>query len=343
MRYLVMILVAANVAFFFLYPRPPADSGQHSSNPPGVPGSERLILLSERPAVTVSEVEMLPTEESRANELETRIAADLSEYEPAVAVAEVPVDLVLDQDTADVAQVTVAREIAEGEETVSESVEILDADESYPQQGQVVDDVIPVEETGSAEELVQPVAEDPQIAVLEKEADSGDLTATNEEIIVQEVVPEVTHDPVCYSIGPFSLTPEAGAVARQLEDAGYRVIERVDSIREPKDYWVYLSAMPKDEARRVVADLKARGIKDYFVGKQHYISLGIFSRKSQALRRQKQIAGLGYDAVLDRRFRDRSVRWLDIRDEQDTLSASQLWSGIQENYQDVEAKPASCE
>ena len=52
---------------------------------------------------------------------------------------------------------------------------------------------------------------------------------------------------------------------------------------------------------------------------------------------------LGYDAVLEQRFRDREVRWLDVRDEKNTLAGSGLWGDFRENYPDVELNAADCQ
>jgi hypothetical protein len=49
MRYLILLLVLANVAFFVWYPEAHVDPYASSSLPPEPPRAERLVLLSERP------------------------------------------------------------------------------------------------------------------------------------------------------------------------------------------------------------------------------------------------------------------------------------------------------
>lgn len=304
MRYLVTILIAANLAFYFLYPR--SAVVELPRVPLQVSGAEPLLLISERPVVLEAEVDPVQP-------------MDPMDTEDAVAVL---AEVVADSNKAGTESAT------QDEREVP--LEIPDDGDEYTVEA-VLDEI-----TGDAEASA---TQDQNEAEVNPETPSDIAAAVPVEDVAAEIIPE----PVCFSIGPFLEEPQAAALVAPLEDSGYLVSERSDSIRQPAGYWVYLSAMPKAEARRIVSDLKAHGIKDYFVGKQHYISLGIFSRKSQALRRQKQISGLGYAAVLERRFRDRPVHWLDVRDDENSLIDSELGAGVREQYPELEFQQADCE
>lgn len=148
---------------------------------------------------------------------------------------------------------------------------------------------------------------------------------------------------VCRTVGPFLDKQDATLVFATLAKQGYVVDVRDGDVREPAGYWVYLPAMPAQDARRIVADLDKQGMKDYFIGKQNHISLGIFSGKGKAQLRQQTVKRLGYDAVLDQRFRMRDVYWLDVEEQDQPLLESETWSKLQAQHTDIRAQRVSCE
>lgn len=153
----------------------------------------------------------------------------------------------------------------------------------------------------------------------------------------------VAPEPVCQAIGPFMKQADAGDINDRLAQLGYRPSLRSGEVRNPAGYWVYMPAMPAAEARRIVAELDKHGMTDYFVGKQNYISLGIFSGKSKAQLRLEQIESLGFDATLDQRFRTRTVYWIDLAQGDGTLLGSEAWSEIQAQHADIRVQSISCE
>ncbi len=154
---------------------------------------------------------------------------------------------------------------------------------------------------------------------------------------------KVTAQLVCRTVGPLLAEADAQAISKQLSDQGYAPRTRTGEVREPSGYWVYMPAMPAREARRIVAELDTSGMKDYFIGKQNYISLGIFSRKDKAQTRLGQVQALGFDAVLDQRYRTRNVYWLDIEERDKPLLGSELWLRIQAQHADIRVQRVSCD
>jgi hypothetical protein len=155
--------------------------------------------------------------------------------------------------------------------------------------------------------------------------------------------PAAAVEPVCQAIGPFLKEADASAVGEQLSKQGYQPHLRTGEVRNPAGYWVYMPAMPAAEARRIVAELDAHGMTDYFIGNQNYISLGIFSGKTKARVRLKQIQALGFDAILDQRYRTSTVYWIDIEQGPLSLLGSDLWSEIQSQHMDIRVQRISCE
>lgn len=189
----------------------------------------------------------------------------------------------------------------------------------------------------------------PPMPELEPEASEVPEDALLEESSAEEVSPEpepvAVEEPVdrCYSIGPFMAAEDQAAAAATLRRAGLEVKPRSSDVQEPIGYWVYLPAMPSEEARRVAAALTRQGVSDYFIGKQNYISLGAFSAKSTAEERRRQIAALGYEPRLDPRFRTRTAFWLDVLESAEAPVPEDRWAEIQARYPEAWRQSLSCE
>ncbi len=176
-------------------------------------------------------------------------------------------------------------------------------------------------------------------------------TVPTEELIAEEVesdaVEEESPPPpperICQTIGPLMKTDDVNHIAQRLESQGFAARQRSGKVRQPSGYWVYLPAMPAADARRIVSDLDSKGMTDYFIGKQNYISLGIFRRKDQAQVRLEQVTAFGYGAVLDQRYRTRTVHWLDVEEAGQPLLASSVWQQIQAQHADIRVQRVSCE
>ncbi len=250
MRYLVYILVLANLAYFGWHQYSPAEKPPEMKPVPLAPGIEPLVLLSERPGAEP----------------------------PAVAA---------------IKKTGKVRQPVETAETETESI----IEYSAPAQVEATQDAVAGLEPGR----------------------------------------------VCQTIGPLLDKNDAASISAQLYQQGYQPAVRGGEVREPSGYRVYMPAMPAGEARAIVNDLNASGMKDYFIGKRNHISLGIFSSKRKAQTRLKRIKTLGYDAVLDQRYRTRTVFWLDIEEQEQSLLSSEFWDRIQTQYADIRVQRVSCE
>lgn len=154
---------------------------------------------------------------------------------------------------------------------------------------------------------------------------------------------EVPAARTCGTLGPISDDQVVKELASLLSSHSYEVDKRSDQVREPAGYWVFLPSMERAAARSVVADLDAHGMTDYYVGKQNYISLGIFSDEVKAVARQHVVQGIGYDPVVEQRFRTRNVTWLDVESQTKALAGSPLAAQILERHADLQIKEAACE
>lgn len=152
---------------------------------------------------------------------------------------------------------------------------------------------------------------------------------------------EVT--PVCRTVGPITAPDEAASLRDRLSERGYLAVLREGEIQVPAGYQIYLPAMPSGQAREIVGKLEAAGMTDYFVGRHNRISLGIFSSKGKARVRQRAVQALGYDAVLDARYRTRKVYWIDFQDTAGSPEQSADWRQVLASYPELKAQQVSCE
>lgn len=187
-----------------------------------------------------------------------------------------------------------------------------------------------------------------QVAAVADAPDDAPESDTQPETVEADATPPVEQlapapEPVCQTVGPFMKETDAKGISRKLAELGYQPSLRTGEVRIPAGYWVYMPSMRAAEARRIVAELDAHGMTDYYIGKQNYISLGIFSGKRKAQVRLEQVKALGFDAILDQRFRTTTVYWVDIREGETPLLGSAVWPDIQAQYAEVRVQRISCE
>ncbi|HSH29635.1 MAG TPA: hypothetical protein VK971_06990 [Thiohalobacter sp.] len=157
--------------------------------------------------------------------------------------------------------------------------------------------------------------------------------------------PEPEPEPViaCLRVGPFADEAAANALGERLAVTGLEPQQRSESVQQPAGYWVYLSARPIDEARAVVEDLSSQGIEDYFIGRQNFISLGVFSDRATAERRREEIEQYGYPPQVEQRFRTTSQYWLDLEAPEPDLPTEAQWNDWLEQHPDASPQPTPCQ
>jgi hypothetical protein len=197
--------------------------------------------------------------------------------------------------------------------------------------------------TGAVPSGAPPVAvagtQEPPVAasVAASEAAAADTTAP------ATVAAKSEQESFCQTVGPLQAEADASMISAQLTAQGFPSHLRTEEIRQPAGYWVFMPAMPAADARRIVAELDAHGLTDHYVGNHNYISLGIFSRKEKAQQHLDHIKALGFDAILDARYRTGKAYWLDVAAGETSLLRSQAWAKIQEQHPDIRAQRVACE
>lgn len=180
-------------------------------------------------------------------------------------------------------------------------------------------------------------------------AESPDGSATTSGAMDADVTPSseittvVAPERICQTIGPFPDRKRAEDFVSELAGLGRDPAVRASQIEQPSGFWVYLPAMPIDAARRIIDDLSAKGVKDYFLGRQNFISLGVFSDKRSAETRVTEITAFGYTPRLEPRYLTREVFWVDLEERLPERIEEPQWAALLNDQPDIRRQSVACE
>lgn len=169
-----------------------------------------------------------------------------------------------------------------------------------------------------------------------------DIEAPSELAATASPPPPALPQPACHTVGPFASKQDAAELIERLAAQGAKTAWRQSEIQEPAGYWVYLPSMERSAAEKIVAELVANKVQDYFLGPQNYISLGIYSGQETAQERMQQITDMGYTPKLEQRFKIRDVYWLDVEEPEATLTRAD-WAGLLAATAGVRQQDLACE
>lgn len=182
-------------------------------------------------------------------------------------------------------------------------------------------------------------------AVSSADQEGTDVAAGNGAAPAEALPPQPAAAPVriCQTIGPFLARRDAERLVGQLAEAGPQAVIRVSQMQQPNGYWVYLPEMERNAARRTVRELQARGVEDYYLGRQNVISLGLFSDRRTAEARMREIAAMGYESRVEERFKSRDMYWVDLEEREPDRLSDEHWQVLLGSPADIRRQPVSCE
>jgi hypothetical protein len=141
----------------------------------------------------------------------------------------------------------------------------------------------------------------------------------------------------CHVLGPFTVTAEMQAVGKRLRELGFESQPRSSDVQKQIGYWVYLPTLGHEQAVQVVEVLKENNVRDYFIGAEDFVSLGIYRELASANRHRERIRALGFEPLIEPRFTSHTVHWLDL--ENFEASAGQP---ILEEYPEIRLQELAC-
>ena len=116
----------------------------------------------------------------------------------------------------------------------------------------------------------------------------------------------------CHVLGPFTATADMQTASEQLRELGFEPQPRSSEVQKQIGYWVYLPTLGHDQAVQVVEVLKENNVRDYFIGAENFVSLGIYRELESANKHRDRIRALGFEPRIEPRFASQSVHWLDL-------------------------------
>jgi hypothetical protein len=190
-------------------------------------------------------------------------------------------------------------------------------------------------------EPLEPLREPEPESELESVPEPGPLEAGEDLAMIESLTtlqpPGSSGAITCQTLGPILAVVQLRSLGGKLDELGLEPRHRTTG--NPIGYWVYLPAMERSQALEIKARLDKHKDKEYYIGKNNLISLGIFKVKSRADARLGQVRKLGLEAVLEARYRKDTVHWLDI----DRQSGAAVNLGaVLEEYPGISLQEQAC-
>jgi hypothetical protein len=118
----------------------------------------------------------------------------------------------------------------------------------------------------------------------------------------------------CIEVGPFPNGKDADALEAWLAPRASRLVRVNRVMRRRQFFWVYLEPRDAEEARAKLADLRARGVRDFLLiqrgGLKNAISLGLFSTQDAVGRRLAEVTEQGFQPVVVPRIEVTDYDWV---------------------------------
>lgn len=134
--------------------------------------------------------------------------------------------------------------------------------------------------------------------------------------VIDDIEAPVAPTLQCYTLGPFLSAQDADNAARRLQEKNIELVVSETERHDPGGYWVYVPSDSLRSARKQIDELKRRGVEDVAIsteaGVRHWVSLGVYSTKERAQRRQAALSNLGFYTRMEGRVVKTPEHWIDI-------------------------------
>ncbi len=177
--------------------------------------------------------------------------------------------------------------------------------------------------------------------ILLQEMELGDSTAgdtDNLDSLTRQDPPGAGAALRCKTLGPFAAIEKLRPLETSLLESGLHPTRRTTDENNITGYWVYLPIMPRATALAARDTLKEHKIRDFFIGKDNFISLGTFKHISRAERHAATIRKIGLEPQIKPRLKTRSQYWLDL-DEAESQTAD---ADILQEFPGIKLQALAC-
>ncbi|MCG8017801.1 MAG: hypothetical protein JAY97_16440 [Candidatus Thiodiazotropha sp. 'RUGA'] len=184
-------------------------------------------------------------------------------------------------------------------------------------------------------------------------------TALPEEAPAEEIVAETTPPPPmtespqevsmrCAMLGYVDTRAAAEEISVRMRALGFKPELQSESRNEQAGYWVLIPQQSsRREAVNIAKKLEESGVSDlwrFTSGKLvHAISLGLFRDEIRAGDRKREIDALGFDSVIQPRYREKTNYWLSYKTGDRAVLGDQDWAGLVKDFPELVRKEIECQ
>ncbi|MCG7873702.1 MAG: hypothetical protein N0C81_05545 [Candidatus Thiodiazotropha lotti] len=184
-------------------------------------------------------------------------------------------------------------------------------------------------------------------------------TALPEEAPAEETVAETpTPPPVvelpeevavrCAMLGYVDSRSAAEKISVRMRALGFKPELQAESRNEQAGYWVLI---PQQSSRRkavnIAKKLEESGVSDlwrFTSGKLvHAISLGLFRDEIRAGDRKREIDALGFNSVIQPRYREKTNYWLSYKTGNGAVLSDRDWAGLVKDFPELVRNEIECQ
>ena len=194
----------------------------------------------------------------------------------------------------------------------------------------------------------EPAKDEPKTVSPVDSLDIPDIVLVDENNEPLPKAPEIKPTPLCFTMGPFRDADLAKVVTNKLKDMNIEAKRRSKVEQEQYGYRVYLPPYAtREEAVADTRKLAELGVRDYFIitddeDKKNGVSLGLFRKKSGAIRRMAQIRRFDFKPQMEIRYRDTTIYWLDYQ-HMPEVDTDQLLREFTEDTPDLQRLDRDCQ
>jgi hypothetical protein len=202
--------------------------------------------------------------------------------------------------------------------------------------------------SGSEEPAVNfPRQQQPQQDSTPEQASSQEKVTETPAVSMEEEIPVVK--PLrCAMLGYVDTRSAAEEISVRLRALGFKPELQSESRNEQAGYWVLIpQQQSRREAVKIAKKLEKSGVSDlwrFTSGKLvHAISLGLFRDEVRASDRKREIDALGFNSVIQPRYREKTNYWLRYQTRNGEELSNKDWAGLVSDFPQLVKKEIECQ
>ncbi|MES9851603.1 MAG: hypothetical protein ABW170_07210 [Candidatus Thiodiazotropha sp. L084R] len=222
-----------------------------------------------------------------------------------------------------------------------------------------------VDETNSVkdDEAVQAMDGTAELATEQAKSDEPPIVQTQEQAVVEPVVEVLSQSedvpvdpqtvaipefaPRCAMVGYVETRSAAEKISVRLRVMGLKPELQSETRNEQAGYWVLIPQQStRREAVNIAKRLEESGVSDLwrFTSGElvHAISLGLFRDEVRAGDRKREIDALGFNSVVQPRYREKTKYWLSYQANDPAIISDQDWSDLVNDFPELVSKAIEC-